>query len=302
MTYAPPPTDQYAPPPAGPKASGLAVGALIVGIGAFVFGLVPFFGILIAITGIILGALALRKPGPKTLAVIGLILSIVAAIANIIAIVITVALLPAYFNDRDTGSNDYDYSVSDDDEEEAEEDVEEEETADELFLSSSTTPCFSFDAPQEFIANQSPDKDALCFGTRQGWGELDDDGTIIYTGVGDIWDQVLVEPIRVVTSDTYAPDGELDTFVDYLDANYFPDLGEVISLHEEVTLDGVEANLTRIDSPAETTVTKATIAVKAEQPYETANGPVQFFLITFVIDDERGDEIIDALVDSWEWN
>jgi len=272
------------PPPPAARASSIAIAALVVGIAAFVLGLVPVLGILIALAGIILGILAMTKPGAKVLPVIGMVLSGIAVLANIGAIIFVLTLAPSAL------PSDYQSPTASDDSESVE-----------LSLSESSTPCFSFDAPEEFIPNQSSDDDALCFATREGWGERSDDGTITYTGVGAVWDQVLVEPVRVTTSDTMAPDGEVDTMVDYLETNYFPDLGEIISLREPVTLDGQVGNITYLDSSAETTVTKATIVVKSPEPYDTANGPVQFFLVTFVIDDDRGDEIIDAAVSSWSW-
>lgn len=272
------------PPPPAARASSIAIAALVVGIAAFVLGLVPVLGILIALAGIILGILAMTKPGAKVLPVIGMVLSGIAVLANIGAIIFVLTLAPSAL------PSDYQSPTASDDSEPVE-----------LSLSESSTPCFSFDAPEEFIPNQSSDDDALCFATREGWGELGEDGTISYTGVGAVWDQVLVEPVRVTTSDTMAPDGDVDTMVDYLETNYFPDLGEIISLREPVTLDGQVGNITYLDSSAETTVTKATIVVKSPEPYDTANGPVQFFLVTFVIDDDRGDEIIDTAVSSWSW-
>lgn len=270
---------QPAPPQ---RATGLALAALSVGIGAFVLGLVPFLGIVIALVGIMLGIIALVRPGAKLLPGIGIALSSIAALANIVAIIAVVALLPGLL---DNGEPSPGVPID----------------ADKLDLATTDTPCFSFDAPTEFIPNQSSAQDDLCFATREGWGEMNDDGTITYTGVGAIWDQVLVEPVRVESTDAWVPDGELDSMVDYLEENYFPQLGDVISLREPVTLDGREANLTRLESTAESTVTKATLVVKSPEPYNTANGDVQFFLVTFVIDDERGEKIIDALVDSWRW-
>jgi hypothetical protein len=171
-----------------------------------------------------------------------------------------------------------------------------------LKLVTFSTPCFSFDIPEEFIDNQSDVGDQACWAKRQGWGEMDASGTVTYTGFGSIWDQVLVEPILTEQSSTWASDGKVRTLVAYLETAYFPQLGEIISLEEPFTLDGVPANLTRFDSAAAHTQTKATLVVKAPSPYRTPNGDVQFFLITFVVVDERGDEIIDALVDSWRWN
>lgn len=280
MAYVHPP----ASPPIPAKASGPAVAALIVGIVAFLFGLVPFVGLLVATVGIVLGIVALGRPGTKAQPIIGLVLSGIAMLTSIVAIIVFFAFtnLPSIWSSDgiqfDGQSN-----------------------ASQLTLTSVTTPCFTFEGPREFLNNQQSAEDELCFTTLQGWGELNADGTIAYSNVGLIWDKVIVEPLRVESTDTWAPDGELDSMVNYLETNYFPQSGEVISLREPITLDGQEANITRIDSAAETTETKATLVVKAPQPYDTANGPVQFFLITFVVVDERGDLIIDALVDSWRW-
>ena len=90
-------------------------------------------------------------------------------------------------------------------------------------------------------------------------------------------------------------------FSTILNRSYFPDAGEVTSLREAVSLDGVEANLTRLTSTAEKTQTKAFLTVFAPDSYQSAGEPVRFFVISFVIPDHNGEEIIAAAVDSWRW-
>ena len=97
MTYSPdsgppqaPHAPQYAPPqyqapqpPAAPRARGLALSALIVGIVAFLLGLLPFIGILLGIAGITLGIFALIKKQSKGMAITGLALASCALLASI---------------------------------------------------------------------------------------------------------------------------------------------------------------------------------------------------------------------------
>ncbi|MBX3077859.1 MAG: Ltp family lipoprotein [Cryobacterium sp.] len=71
------------PPPPLKAPMGLALAALLVGIGAFLFGLAPVFGALVGIAAIVLGVLALRKQQPKGMAVTGIVLGAIAAIASI---------------------------------------------------------------------------------------------------------------------------------------------------------------------------------------------------------------------------
>ena len=62
---------------------GLALSALLVGIAAFLFGLIPVFGALVGVVGIVLGILALRKQQSKGMALTGIILGGIAALASI---------------------------------------------------------------------------------------------------------------------------------------------------------------------------------------------------------------------------
>lgn len=92
--YAPPPPQPgYAPvapgaaypgygvPMAPPeKGGGLAIAGLVLGIISMIAWLIPLFGIPISIVGIILAALGRRSISRRTLATVGLVLSIVAIV------------------------------------------------------------------------------------------------------------------------------------------------------------------------------------------------------------------------------
>lgn len=70
-------------PPTAGKPMGLALAALLVGIGAFLGGLVPILGALVGITAIVLAVFALRKQQSKGMAITGLVLGGIAALASI---------------------------------------------------------------------------------------------------------------------------------------------------------------------------------------------------------------------------
>jgi hypothetical protein len=265
---------ENAPVSAAPKRrTRIALAALIVGISAFVTGWIPVLGLLLGVTGIILGVLALRKPGGKAFGLAGLIASALAVVTNVLVIIVVVISLvnsgigTAILNDAQP----------------------------------IITPCYSFNGPAGYINNQSAATTEACTTTLQLWGEYDADGEINNTGVGSILGSVLVEPVEVATTDTWAPNGSLDDLVDFLNRSYFPDAGEVTSLKEAVTLDGADANLTRLTSTVEKTQTKAFLTVFAPETYQLAGEPVKFFVISFVIPDDNGEEIIAAAIESWRW-
>lgn len=66
-----------------PKASGLAIAALVVGIVAFLLGLLPVLGAIVGLAGVGLGVFALVKKQSKGLAITGLVLAGCAVIASI---------------------------------------------------------------------------------------------------------------------------------------------------------------------------------------------------------------------------
>jgi hypothetical protein len=259
--------------PAAPNRGGLALAALIVGISAFVTGWVPVLGLLLGITGIILGILALRKPDGKTFGLPGLIGSALAVLTNVLVIVVIVISLVS----SGIGM---------------------------ALLNGAQpiiTPCYSFNGPADYINNQSAEKTEGCITSLQLWGEYDADGEINNTGVGSILGSVLVEPVQVASTDVWAPTGSLDDMVDFLNQSYFPRAGEVTSLKEAVTLDGADANLTRLKSTVEKTQTKAFLTVFAPDTYQSAGEPVKFFVISFVIPEDNGEQILAAAIESWRW-
>ncbi|TFC24608.1 DUF4190 domain-containing protein [Cryobacterium sp. TMT1-3] len=262
------------PVPSPPRRrGGIVLAALIVGISAFVTGWIPILGLLLGIAGIILGIVALRRPGGKSFGLAGLIGSSLAVVANVlVTAVIVVALVKSGIG-----------------------------TAVLTDAQPVITPCYSFNGPGDYLNNQSAEKTEGCITSLELWGERDADGVIHKTGVGSILGSVLVEPVSVASTDEWAPSGSLDDMVEFLNQSYFPEAGEVTSLKEAVTLDGVDANLTRLISTAENTRTKAFLTVFAPDTYQSADEPVKFFVVSFVIPEDNGEEIIAAAVDSWRW-
>jgi hypothetical protein len=87
------PAPAPAVPPSRPRADKLALSALWMGIVAFAGGWLPVLGLLLASVGIVLGILGLRRSNRRELVQIGLILSIVAALFNVVVDVIVVVTL-----------------------------------------------------------------------------------------------------------------------------------------------------------------------------------------------------------------
>ncbi|MDJ0338636.1 hypothetical protein [Cryobacterium sp. PH31-O1] len=265
--------EQFPVPGTPRRRRGIVLAALIVGISAFVTGWIPVVGLLLGLTGIVLGVVALRKPEGKSFGFAGLIGSALAVLTNVLVItVIVISLVNSGIG-----------------------------TALLTDAQPIITPCYSFNGPGEYLNNQSEEKTQGCTTSLELWGERDADGVIHKTGVGSILGSVLVEPVAVASTDEWAPSGSLDEMVEFLNQSYFPEAGEVTSLKETVTLDGVDANLTRLISTAENTRTKAFLTVFAPDTYQSADEPVKFFIISFVIPEDNGEEIIAAAVDSWRW-
>lgn len=89
-------------PPSRPQ--GLAIAALSVGIAAFIFAWIPFFGFLVAVTGTILGIMALVRRQPKGFALTGTIL---AGFALIWAGFVSFAIAIAIWSPTGTYNDDY---------------------------------------------------------------------------------------------------------------------------------------------------------------------------------------------------
>ncbi|MDB5180390.1 MAG: hypothetical protein JWO54_148 [Candidatus Saccharibacteria bacterium] len=68
-----------------PTASnGFAIASFVVGIVAFMSGWIPFWGVLSGSTAVVLGALALKNPASKGLAIAGIITGGLAALTSIL--------------------------------------------------------------------------------------------------------------------------------------------------------------------------------------------------------------------------
>lgn len=72
--------------PAGPT-NGLAIAALIVGIVAFLSGWIPFWGFIVGVAAVVLGILAIKKPGGKGLAIAGLVTGGLGALTGLVFVV-----------------------------------------------------------------------------------------------------------------------------------------------------------------------------------------------------------------------
>jgi hypothetical protein len=86
---APPPQGYYGPPPSTTPTNGLAVGSLIAGIIAFFTGWI-FIGILIGIAAVVMGFLAMKKPGGRGLAIGGIITGGLGIVFGLIIVAIVV--------------------------------------------------------------------------------------------------------------------------------------------------------------------------------------------------------------------
>lgn len=295
----------YAAPVAG---GGLAIAALIVGIVAFVTGWIPIFGLLVAIVGIVLGILVVRKPVRRGFGWTAIGLSALAALTNIIMIVV-VFLGPALFWSAvgSTPSPDAPYESPQDDR-----DTQGDADAGEVPLDESSfsvvggqaidTPCWSYDGPQYFVNNIDSASVDDCIGKLELWGEWQDD-VFVPTGAGSTAGQILADPQLVSTVESVVPGSDVNAFVDAVEQQkgYFSSQGEIISLHEPTTIGGVPANITRIDSNAETTHTKAFITVLAPHAYDTPSGQVQMFLISVTTPYQNGEEQLQHVIDTWTW-
>lgn len=276
--------------PPAPRRGGVAVAALVVGIVSFVLGWLLVAGLVLGVAGVVLGVLSVRRgPADRTFGVIGLVLSSLATLTGLAVLALFVlgitgnlaggrdGAAPTPPSDPRTAPATSSYQALD-------------------------TPCYSFEGPGTWIDNQDDEATAGCRSTLQLWGSLLPDGTVLNEGVGEIYGSLSVEAVRTTTSDTYDPTRDAAATVTALEDTFIASLGTVTSLSESVQLDGREAVLTRVESDSPTTRTKALITVYGPQEYPAADEPVQLFLISFVVPDDSGDELIEHVVDTWRWN
>lgn len=163
------------------------------------------------------------------------------------------------------------------------------------------TPCWSYEGPEAFVNNVSTEEENLCHGALELWGEVVD-GAVVPTGVGAVYGQVSVEPVRVATSEAWGVGTDLGGAVDLLADSYFAENGSILSLHEATTLDGVPANITRVEGSFEETRTKAFITAFAPERFASGTDEVQFFVIAIVTPYDNGDELIEQVTGTWTWS
>ena len=101
---------------------------------------------------------------------------------------------------------------------------------------------------------------------------------------------------------SYSDGTDLSATVDALEKPYLSTVGGTISsLHEETTLGGVPANITRIDSDVAETQMKVVLTTFSPQPYDIEGDQRRLFLISITTPYSNGEEQLQQLLDSWEW-
>lgn len=75
------------PVPVNPT-NGLAVAALVVGIVALISGWIPFWGFVVGVAAVVLGIIALKKPGGRGLAIAGLITGGLGALTGLLMVIL----------------------------------------------------------------------------------------------------------------------------------------------------------------------------------------------------------------------
>lgn len=80
--------------PAPSPISGLAIGAIIVSAVAFLVGWLPFIGPVVALTGLTLSIISLRRPRGRVLGIIGIVLS---SLALLTGLLMTLGFLASVF-------------------------------------------------------------------------------------------------------------------------------------------------------------------------------------------------------------
>jgi len=294
----------YGPPQPSPSGGGLAIAALVVGIVAFVLGWIPVLGLIIAVVGVVLGVIAVRKPQRRAFGWAAIGLSALAALTSIVTTIVFLIIPLAVL-----GSSSHDYAISeptpysDDPDESSAPSASDEDAWSAVSGQWIDTPCWSYDGPVHFVNNISQGDADACRGALELWGEWQADGTFLPTGAGEVAGQIQVDPYSAANAEALAPGGDVDAVVDAIESTqqYFSQQGAIISLHEPVTLDGVPATVTRVDSTVADTKTKAFITVLVPEAYDVGGQQTTLFIISVTTPYDNGDEQIDQVVSSWEW-
>ena len=281
-----------------PGVGGLAIAAIIVSGVAFLSGWIPIVGVVLALVGLVLSIFAIRSGRGKVLGIIGTILASIALLFG--AFMTTMIFVVAPWNDTSSSSSDpwsvETPSAAPDDT--AFDEAEAAAVSGQLI----ETPCWSYDGPKHFTDNISADEAGACYGQLELWGEYDESGNFVPTGYGETAGQITVEPVSSATAAKYSDGTDLSATVDALEKPYLSTVGGTISsLHEETTLGGVPANITRIDSDVAETQMKVVLTTFSPQPYDIKGDQRQLFLISITTPYSNGEEQLQQLLDSWEW-
>ena len=281
-----------------PGVGGLAIAAIIVSGVAFLSGWIPIVGVVLALVGLVLSIFAIRSGRGKVLGIIGTILASIALLFG--AFMTTMIFVVAPWNDTSSSSSDpwsvETPSAAPDDT--AFDEAEAAAVSGQLI----ETPCWSYDGPKHFTDNISADEAGACYGQLELWGEYDENGNFVPTGYGETAGQITVEPVSSATAAQYSDGTDLSATVDALEKPYLSTVGGTISsLHEETTLGGVPANITRIDSDVAETQMKVVLTTFSPQPYDIKGDQRQLFLISITTPYSNGEEQLQQLLDSWEW-
>lgn len=281
-----------------PGVGGLAIAAIIVSGVAFLSGWIPIVGVVLALVGLVLSILAIRSGRGKVLGIIGTILAGIALLFG--AFMTTMIFVVAPWNDTTSSSSDpwsvETPSAAPDDG--AFDEAEAAAVSGQLI----ETPCWSYDGPKHFTDNISAEEAGNCYGQLELWGEYDESGNFVPTGYGETAGQITVEPVSSATAAQYSDGADLSATVDALEKPYLSTVGGTISsLHEETTLGGVPANITRIDSDVAETQMKVVLTTFSPQPYDIGGDQRKLFLISITTPYSNGEEQLQQLLDSWEW-
>ena len=290
MTDAPihvqPPTPPTAP--TGQTGRGIGIASLATGIGSIV--LAAFIGFLAGAVAIVLGIIGLKRPAARGLSIGGIITGAIGMLLSIVFLIVWIVVWAGVLSSN-TDSTDAPLGAP-----------QSESQDGSLEFQSIETPCYEFDGPDYFI-NDISDADIAACGTDLGlWGEKQEDGTILPTGVGAIYGSVTVEAIRSSFITENVPGGSLDDVQAYLESGYLLESGQSIISTEDLLLDGVPAKLTYLVPNSPDTQLRAVITALPEQPYAGPETDLGMFLITVSIEEANGEEILGTLVDSWDWN
>ena len=247
-----------------PNPTRFGVITLIVGILAVPLIVWPWVGLGVGLAGIVLHLLTRSRSRGSHLAVVGFALSIFGAAGNVVVILVVSLVFPAIGSWIAHGG--YDDNAGENSRYNEQYDLSRDYLID--------TPCYSFTGPEGWINHQNDYFDADCRTSLEDHGPLDDSGRYVFDSRAgtDLYGSVLV-------SAQFASTG---------------------SIGDDVQLDGVDASLSRTEGTDEV---MPTITIDVEMPEAKSNYYGQFDRLQIVIEaaPDEIDELLDQVVDSWQW-